>query len=111
MARNCFQYFGFKSLEEVDDMLIPEYSLLMESHALRRLEEERDMHWQAYLYMAVQETEERGKKSYKKYPKFEKFFDYEKLKKEMFGEKKMSKKEDRHKEIKDLILIANRKGG
>ena len=82
----------------------------MDAHNLKQLDKERDMHWQAYLYMAVQATEERGKKSYPKYPTFDKFFNYDKIRDSMFGSVKTDK-EDKHKEIKNLILIANRKGG
>ena len=67
MALNCFTYFGMKSFDEVDNMLIEEYELLMKSYSLKRLDKERDMHWQAYLNMAVQQTEERGKKTYSKF--------------------------------------------
>ena len=109
MALNCFTYFGMKSFDEVDNMLIEEYELLMKSYSLKRLDQERDMHWQAYLNMAVQQTEERGKKTYSKFPTFKKFFDYEKSKRELLGIKEI--KQDKYKDIKNLILIANKRGG
>lgn len=101
---------GKESIEEAESLTAYEYGLLMDAYNLNQLDKERDMHWQAYLYMAVQATEERGKKTYPKYPTFDKFFNYENLKTRMFGEQ-VIKKEDKHKEIKNLILIANRKGG
>ena len=105
----CFRYLDKKSMQEAEELTAYEHSLLMNAYNLRQLDKERDYHWQAYLNMAVQATEERGKKSYPKYPTFEKFFNYEKMQERLFGIKK--EKEDKHKEIKNLILIANRKGG
>lgn len=90
-------------------MLVPEYTLRMETQSLNQLEKQRDIHYQAYLNHAVTATEQRGKKEYPKYPTFKKFFDYDKQKEKLLG--KNSKKEDKHKNIKQLILIANKKGG
>lgn len=81
----------------------------MKAESLKRLDKERDIHLQAFLNNAVTETIERGKKSYPKYPQFKKFFDYDKRKREMLGEKEV--KQESKSKIRQLILIANQKGG
>lgn len=91
-------------------MLLEEYHLRMKAHALARLDRERDLHMQAYLNLAVQSTKERGKKTYPSYPTFASFFDYERHERMLLGESQPMKV-DRHKEIKHLILLANKGGG
>lgn len=98
-----------KTFEEVDDMLLSEYHLLMKAYSLKRLDKERELHMQAFLNMAVQSTKEKGKKSVPVYPKFKDFFDYESMEKEMLGVKEV--KQDKNAKLKELILKANKKGG
>lgn len=76
---NCFRYFGFKSLSEVDRLTIPEYELLVEAYRLKLVDQERMVHWQAFLNFAVQAKRPVGKRKEKPvYSSFDKFFDYEK---------------------------------
>ena len=95
-----------KSFDEVDDLLIAEYALLMKAENMKKLDKERDLHKLAYLTLAVQSTDRSGKKS--SYPTFEKFFDYERLYSEMFEQEKEIKKENK---LSTMIALANRKGG
>lgn len=106
---NCFRYLGMKSFDEVDYTLLSEYHLRMKAYSLQRLDRERDMHMQAYLNMVVQATKERGKKSVPIYPTFRHFFDYEKQEQLILGTS--TKKNDKYKDIKKLVLMANKKGG
>lgn len=105
---NCFRYFGMKSFDEVDYVLLEEYALLMKSYSLRKLDKERDMHKQAYLNLAVESTDKSGKKT--AYPTFEKFFDYDKIYRELFDkeDKPEVKKENK---INNMIASSNLKGG
>lgn len=78
MAINCFRYFGFQSLEQVNKLTIPEYELLMEALELRQVDQEYWTHWQAFLNYAVKAEKRVGKnKTRPVYQKFSKFFDYE----------------------------------
>ena len=76
---NCFRYFGFKSLSEVDRLTIPEYELLVEAYRLKLVDQERMLNGQEFLNFAVQAKRPVGKRKEKPvYSSFDKFFDYEK---------------------------------
>ena len=66
-----------RSFEEVDDLLLDEYLLLMKAYNLKRVDKEFDYHLQAWLSQQVQATEQRGKRSVPVYKIFKDFFDYE----------------------------------
>lgn len=95
-----------KSFDEVDDLLIAEYALLMKAENMKKLDRERDLHKLAYLNLSVQSMDRGGKKS--AYPTFERFFDYEKLYTEMFEPEKVIKKDNK---LSTMIALANKKGG
>lgn len=79
MALNCFRYLGFKSLEEVDRLTIPEYNLLMEAAQLKEVDKDYRNHLQAFLNFAVKAEKKAGKgKTKPVYQRFRNFFDYEK---------------------------------
>ena len=74
IAITCFQYFGFKTLDEVDAMTIREYVLLCEATQRREKAKIRDI-----MTLAWQTFRATGKKKvgqYLKpiYPTFEKFY-------------------------------------
>lgn len=76
----------------MDRLTIPEYELLMEAYQLKRVDEERQTHWQAFLNFAVQAKKKAGKHKEKPvYDSFSKFFDYEEELKKI---KTKKKKED-----------------
>ena len=66
-----------RSFEEVDDLLLDEYLLLMKAYNLKRVDKEFDYHLQAWLSQQIQATEQRGKRSVPVYKTFKDFFDYE----------------------------------
>ena len=66
-----------RGFEEVDDLLLDEYLLLMKAYNLKRVDKEFDYHLQAWLSQQVQATEQRGKRSVPVYKTFKDFFDYE----------------------------------
>lgn len=79
MALNCFRYLGFKSLDEVDKLTIPEYNLLMEAVQLREVDKDYRNHLQAFLNFAVKAERKAGKyKTKPVYQYFKKFYDREK---------------------------------
>ena len=79
MVIDCFRYFGFKRLSEVDQLTVPEYELLIEAHSLRVVDEEYKRHEQAFLNYQVQAQRSAGRyKTKPVYDRFEKFFDYDK---------------------------------
>ncbi|MDN6397671.1 MAG: hypothetical protein L0J75_01390 [Alkalibacterium sp.] len=98
-----------QSFEEVDYLLVNEYLMLMKAKALEKLDRERDIYLQAFVNDKATATETRGKKTYTKYPSFEKFFDYEKHRDDLLGIKKEKNKKQR--DIKQLVLLANKRGG
>lgn len=103
VAVNCFRYFGFKSLAEVDQLTIPEYELLIEAHNLRMVDREYHQHWQAFLNYAVQAQKPAGKnKTRPVYNHFNKFFDYEGVLKSV-KKKKPEKPAERFKGIGKLL--------
>lgn len=63
----------------MDRLTIPEYELMMEAYQLRLVDEDRLIHWQAFLNFAVQAKRKVGKMKEKPvYSRFDKFFDYKK---------------------------------
>ena len=107
IAINCFRYFGFKRLSEVDQLTIPEYELLIEAHNLHMVDEEYRRHEQAFLNYQVQAQKPAGRnKTRPVYNTFNKFFDYEKAIASV-KKKKPDNPQERFKGIGRLL----RKGG
>ena len=79
MAKNCFRYFGFTSFEQVDQLTLAEYEIMMEALELRMLDESLHEHRQAFLNFAVRAEKKAGKgKTKPVYRRFRQFFDFEK---------------------------------
>ena len=79
MAKNCFRYFGFTSFEQVDQLTLDEYEIMMEALELRMLDESLHEHRQAFLNFAVRAEKKAGKgKTKPVYRRFRQFFDFEK---------------------------------
>lgn len=96
-------------MQDAEAMTPYEYHLRMKANALKELDKEYDLHKVAFYNQAVQATKQKGKKSEAVYKKLTDFFNYEKIKEEMFGIKKV--KVDKNARLKELILKANKKGG
>lgn len=107
---NSFRYLDINSLEHIHNMTLQEYELRMKASALKRLDGEYERHQQAFLNNAVQQTKERGNKVVPVYPTMKSFFDYERVEQLVLGEK-TSEKKDKQSKLKQLVLIANMKGG
>ena len=77
VALNCFRYLEFKSFEEVDQLTLPEYLLLMKAVAMKQVDADYRNHLQAFLNFVVKAERKTGKyKSKPVYTKFEKFYNY-----------------------------------
>lgn len=109
-----------RSFDEVDDMLLSEYYLLMETHSLKELDRQRDIYLQAYANARANDTETKGKKTVPVYKTFKSFFDYEAKKIEILGydnirdddvRDNMVNKRDKNDKIRYLVLKANKEGG
>lgn len=81
----------------------------MKAQALKMLDEEHKSHKQAWINHVVKDTKTTGKKTVPVYKKFTDFFDYQKLEKELLGNEKEEKQQD--KQLMNLIKLANKKGG
>lgn len=97
---NAMRFFGY-SLHEAEEMTLREYSYMMHVFNLKRIDQERDLHMQAYLNHAVTSTKSIGKKQVPAYKTFKDFYDYEKeINRLLKPQKKVLR-------IKSLILEAN----
>src|SRR5699024_9113747 len=104
IALNCFRYLGLKSFEEVDDLLLDEYLLLMKAFNLKRVDTEYDYHLQAWLSQQVQSTEQQCKNSVPVYKKFKDFYHYEERVNDIL---KPEPKQVKRTRIELLLLKAN----
>ena len=78
MAINCFRYLGFTSFDQVDQLTIAQYEIMMDALDLRMLDQDLHEHRQAFLYLAVQAQKKAGKgKTRPVYRRFKQFFDYD----------------------------------
>lgn len=75
MALNCFRYLGFRSIDEVDRLELPEYELLMKAISLRQVDDDYRTHAQAFLNVCAKAT--KGKRGTPVYKRFKDFFNYE----------------------------------
>jgi len=59
-------------------MTLPEYLYRMKAYSLSRVDEEYDMHLQAWLHRDINSTKKQGQKEVYAYQSFKDFFDYQK---------------------------------
>lgn len=77
MAVNCFRYLGFTTFDQVDQLTIAQYEIMMDALELRLLDQDLHEHRQAFLNLAVQAQKKAGKgKTRPAYRRFDQFFDY-----------------------------------
>ena len=92
VAISCFRYLGMKSLDEVDQMTIREYRLLMKANNLKNIDRDYRVHQLAWLTNAARATKSAGKgKRRPVYAKFSQFFDYRNAVRQALGKKKRSR--------------------
>lgn len=83
VALFCFRFLGFKYLDEVDRLTIPEFMMHLKAHEYILLDQEYHKHSLAYLVQAAKSTTGSGKNVKPKFPTFKRFFDYEKALKKL----------------------------
>lgn len=88
-------------------LTLKEYFLLMRAYRLRKVDQEYDMHLNAWLHRAAGATKMIGQKEVSAYKKFKDFFDYEARLKEVEGPKK-KKISNQNKRLAHLAAKANR---
>lgn len=99
IARDCFRFLGFKSLDEVDRMTFREYRLLSEAHRLKEVDTQYKLNLLAWRTFAATATDKKGKPRYKR---FDKFFDYNKA-----LEEAQNKKDDKFASYKEHLRRKN----
>ena len=103
---------GVKSFDDIARMTIPEYEMRIKAYQYEELDNQRDLHYLAFLNQAVQSTTGKGKSQKMKYTSFDKFFDYDKHAKAIEGETDQTEEMDEHKkELLRLIKKANSANG
>ncbi|MGI6117839.1 MAG: hypothetical protein ACOYBC_05560 [Bilifractor sp.] len=78
VAVTCFRYFGFTTFEQVDNLTIRQYRIMLDALNLMNVDRDFYSHWIAYLAFAAQSMKKSGKKEKPVYSTFKKFYDYEK---------------------------------
>ncbi len=105
-----FRYCGFTSLDQVDQVTIPEYKLLIKSARLREADRDYRNHLQAYLNLRARDKKKVGKKLQYVYTTFDKFYNAEKAEAEAMGEKKGTVRRSLSKAIGDIYRKYREKG-
>lgn len=100
---NCFRYFGFRSLEEVDRLTIKEYSLLCEAEKYRQLDKHKDIALGAWLSFLASAKKQVGKRLKPVYPTFESFFDYSKELRKLKGGSNVDELKQRYKDLQERL--------
>ena len=101
---NCFRYFGFKSLDEVDRLTIKEYSMLCEAEKYKQVDKQKDIAMGAWLSFVATAKKKVGKDRLKPvYPTFESFFDYAKELKKLKGEATINDLKQRYKDLQERL--------
>lgn len=108
MAINCFRYLDFTSFDQLDDLLLQEYNLLMKAFRLKRLDREREIHLQAWVNNQVKATKKSGRDVKPYFKDFQKFFDYEKKQKEILVPTVSNKKKKEYDRLKRIAEWANK---
>lgn len=102
MALNCFRFFGFRSLDEVDHLTIKEYELLCEAEKYKQLDKQKDIALGAWLTFVASAKKKVGKNLKPVYPTFDSFFDYSKELKRMKGDT-VDELKERYKALKERL--------
>jgi hypothetical protein len=102
VALNCFRYFGFRSLDEVDRLTIKEYSMLCEAEKYKQVDKQKDIALNAWLTFVASAKKKVGKNLKPVYPTFESFFDYAKELKKLKGEN-INDLKQRYKDLQERL--------
>lgn len=101
---NCFRFLNFKSFDEVEELTPKEYELLIKAAQWKRYEEEKRLHWSAFLNRIVEATDKKGKYIFND---FKSFFNEDEMK-SAFGLKEQNKeKANRNKRMAEIARKVN----
>ena len=100
---NCFRFFGFKSLDEVDRLTPKEYKMLCEAEEYKQLDHQRDIAWGAWLTFVASAKKQVGRRLKPVYPTFESFFDYSKELKRLKGDSTMDDLKERYRALQERL--------
>ena len=100
---NCFRYFGFRSLDEVDRLTIKEYEMLCEAEKYKQVDKQKDIALNAWLTFVASAKKKVGKNLKPVYPTFESFFDYAKELKKLKGETTINDLKQRYKDLQERL--------
>lgn len=103
VALNCFRYFGFKSLDEVDRLTIKEYEMLCEAEGYKQVDRHKDIALGAWLSFLATAKKKAGKNLKPVYPTFKSFFDYEAELKKLKGGSSMDDLKQRYKDLQERL--------
>lgn len=111
VALNCFRFFGFKSLDEVDRLTLKEYEMLCEAEQYKQLDKQKDIALNAWLSFLATAKKKVGKNLKPVYPTFESFFDYSKELRRLKGDA-VDELKERYKAIQEKLNVSthNRSG-
>lgn len=80
VAFNCFKYLGFRSFEEVDQLTVAEYNLLMDAVFEKLIDRQEEIHSLAWLTAVKASAKKQvGKKKKIVYIRFRDFFNRQKV--------------------------------
>lgn len=99
---NCFRFFGFRSLDEVDRLTIREYQMLCEAEMYKQLDKKQEIALGAWLTFVASAKKQVGKRLKPVYPTFESFFSYSKELKQMKGET-VNELKERYRELHERL--------
>lgn len=77
IAVTCFRYFGFTTFDQVDQLTVRQFRIMIDALKLKNVDTDFHQHWQAYLNFAAHATKQSGKTAKPVYAKFADFYDYE----------------------------------
>lgn len=99
---NCFRFFGFKSLDEVDRLTPREYQMLCEAEQYKQLDRRKDIALGAWLSFMASAKKKAGKNLKPVYPTFESFFNYSKELKRLKGDS-VNELKQKYKELQERL--------
>jgi len=99
---NCFRFFGFKSLDEVDRLTPREYQMLCEAEQYKQLDRHKDIALGAWLSFMASAKKKVGKNLKPVYPTFESFFNYSKELKRLKGDS-VNELKQKYKELQERL--------
>ena len=82
---NCIRFLGYSSIRDFEKLTIPEYELLMEGAAYRKVDMEYWANRVAWLTMVAKSKKKSGKKLVVVYKKFRQLFNIDAVVRELEG--------------------------